>query len=148
MHIHSNNLDREYHFKRLPLPKKMTVTEAENYAEKLNDLLYNFRHLLYEFYVREGYKLLGYKNMPTFIKSRLHELTPRYANSLLMATAAELKMQISNQFGLIPYLALKILQPFSDNRKIALWQLTCNKALHKYGRITFLSDWVRKGKSQ
>jgi hypothetical protein len=146
MHGNSHDAEREYHFKKLPLPKKMTVTEAENYAEKLNNALYQFRHLLYEFYIREGYKLLGYKNMPAFIKAKLHELTPRYANSLLTATATEIKMQLSSQVGRVPYLAIKILNPFSDKRKNILWRLTCRTALHENGRIKSLRNLANKRK--
>ena len=83
------NPDREYHFEKLPFPPKLTIEDAENSVVRINNLLVAIRQELFDLNVRRGYLLLGYKNMPTLVKSRIEEMSPRYVHGLLNATKLE-----------------------------------------------------------
>ncbi len=132
------NKARQYHFQPLPLQKTMTFDEAKASTEKMKKYLTNFRCELFMFHDRDGFRSLGYKNMPAFIKSCIHEITPRYANTLLENTKYEANISSSSEIGAIPFLALKLLKKFEPSTSIYLWLEATKSSPTILGSINFL----------
>jgi hypothetical protein len=123
------NPNRKYHFDKLPFPQKLTIEEAENSVVKINNLLAATRQELTDFNDRRGYLLLGYKNMPAFVQSRIEEMSPRYVHSLLKATEFEKSMGLNMPIGTVPYRALMLLKSFPIERIKELWLKASNQRL-------------------
>lgn len=110
-----------YHFKKIPFPPQLTIDEAENSVNRINGLFGSIRQELSEFNDRHGYLLLGYKNMPAFVKSRISEVTPRNVHELLKASKTEIDLGLKMPVGTVPYLALRILTSFPVDIMKKLW---------------------------
>lgn len=132
------NPDREYHFEKLPFPPKMTIEEAENSVVRINNLLAAIRQELSDFNEKQGYRLLGYKNMPAFVQSRIEEMSPRYVHGLLNATKLEKSMGLNMPIGTVPYLALMLLKSFPIERIEELWKRASNQRLTGETRVSAL----------
>jgi hypothetical protein len=132
------NPDREYHFEKLPFPPKLTIEDAENSVVRINNLLVAIRQELFDLNVRRGYLLLGYKNMPTLVKSRIEEMSPRYVHGLLNATKLEKSMELNMPIGTVPYLALMLLKSFPIERIEELWKRASNQRLTGETRVSAL----------
>jgi hypothetical protein len=143
-----NKLARKYHFKNLPRPLKITIEEADDSTEKMNGLLSAFRQELSHFNDRQGYRLLGYKNMPAFVKSRIQEISPRYVNGLLKATKVEKSMRLSSPIGTVSYPALMLLRPFSVEIMKKLWNKSLSEMLTGESRVNALKRVILSYKNR
>lgn len=137
-----SKVHRAYHFNPLPLPPKFSCEEANNSAIRMNELLSSFRNELHAFNERHGYIELGYKNMPSFIKARIQEISPRYANMLLVATINEKSMGSSN-VGEVPYVALALLKDFPVRIMKIIWKKSLSEALTGESKIDVLKRLIR-----
>lgn len=133
---------RAYHFNTLPFPPKFSYVEANNSATRMNNLLTTFREELHTFNERKGYIELGYKNMPSFIKARIQEISPRYANILLVVTKNEKSMGSSN-VGEVPYVALALLKDFPVRIMKIIWKKSLSEVLTGESRIDVLKRVIR-----
>lgn len=138
---------RKYHFKILPLPEKITIEEAENSVKKMNNLLLAFRQELSYFNDRQGYRIIDYKNMPAFIKSRIQEVSPRHIHALLEAIKVEKSMGLSSQIGTVPFPALMLLKSFTVKIMKKLWDRSSSEMVTGESRVNALKRIIQSNKN-
>lgn len=118
---YKNRLSRKYHFNKLPFPPKLTIQDAESSVARINDLFAAVRNEISYFHDSRGYLLLGYRNMPALVKSRIQEISPRYIHGLLVASKVEKSMELNSPIGTVPYLALMIIKSFPVEIMKEIW---------------------------
>ena len=80
--------------------------------------------------------------MPAFIKARIEEITPRYANTLLQVSIIERSMS-NDSIGTIPYKALVLLKVFEVRKMKKMWKKALLEVLPGESRINALMRVIK-----
>lgn len=143
---YKNRPSRKYHFNKLPFPPKLTIQEAESSVARINDLFAAVRNEISYFHDSHGYLLLGYRNMPALVKSRIQEVSPRYIHGLLVASKIEKSMELNSPIGTVPYLALMLLKSLPVYTMKSIWKKSSSEQLPSENTLYALRRVIKEYK--